>query len=205
MKRPYDITFIEIKKTDNINSESFLKIDDYIFDENSINNYKKKLIYLIHYPNINVEFSTGIIYNIIEDNDNYNTILHFCETQFGSSGSPIINLDNYKVLGIHKGTLKNRNYNIGTFLKIPIQELRKYIKNNDRVIKKKNLSFRSDIRIPVLSKDNMKIINQQMEKCVCQIILENIQGTGFFCYIQFLDNPKFFNIFYCKCINRIAN
>ena len=78
-----------------------------------------------HHPNINVEFSTGIIHNIIEYNDNYSTILHFCETQFGSSGSPIINLDNYKVLGIHKGTLKNRNYNIGTFLKIPIQELRK--------------------------------------------------------------------------------
>ena len=52
------------------------------------------------------------------------------------------------------------------------------------------MSFRSNIRIPVLSKDDMKIITQQMEKCVCQIILEMNQGTGFFCYIPFLDNPK---------------
>ena len=41
----------------------------------------------------------------------------------GSSGSPIINLENNKVIGIHRGRYqKNYNFNIGTFLKIPINE-----------------------------------------------------------------------------------
>ena len=39
---------------------------------------------------------------------------------FGSSGSPILNLKNNKLIGIHKqGAL---NYNIATFLNGPIKE-----------------------------------------------------------------------------------
>ena len=169
MKKPYDITFIEIKKTDNINSESYLEIDDYIFDENSIKNYRQKSIYLIHYPNINVELSTGVIQAISEDNIN---IMHFCETHHGSSGSPIINLNNHKVLGIHKGAGEH-NYNIGTFLKIPIQNLKQIIKKknelNNKNNEKKNIPHFGNINsidIPILSKDNMKVITQQMEN-VC--------------------------------------
>ena len=41
-------------------------------------------------------------------------IIHTCSTDDGSSGSPILNLKNNKVVGIHKGTpdeTKNFNYN----------------------------------------------------------------------------------------------
>jgi len=41
----------------------------------------------------------------------------------GSSGSPIINLPNFKVIGIHLGGHPNNNYNIGIFLKEPIEKL----------------------------------------------------------------------------------
>ena len=41
--------------------------------------------------------------------------MHYCSTEYGSSGSPILNLSNNKVVGIHKkrGTTK---YNIGLFV-----------------------------------------------------------------------------------------
>ena len=47
--------------------------------------------------------------------------MHKCSTDNGSSGSPILNLENNKLIGIHsKGT--NYNYNMGTLLKLPIQD-----------------------------------------------------------------------------------
>ena len=74
---------------------------------------------MIHYPKgNNVEYSTGKIKNI--SLDNY-TLQHFCESDIGSSGSPIINLNNFKVLGIHKGSKEGANFNLGTFLKGPIE------------------------------------------------------------------------------------
>ena len=59
----YDITFIEIKKdTDNININSFLDIDDEIFEENYENLIVKKSVYLLHYPHGNLsEYSSGIM------------------------------------------------------------------------------------------------------------------------------------------------
>ena len=47
--------------------------------------------------------------------------MHRCSTDYGSTGSPILNLDNNKVIAIHKeGT--NYNYNMGTLLKLPIKD-----------------------------------------------------------------------------------
>ena len=45
------------------------------------------------------------------------------------SGSPIINLKNYKVIGIHKGANKNKTSNFGTFLREPIKQF--YLKNKN--------------------------------------------------------------------------
>ena len=38
---------------------------------------------------------------------------HFCSTEFGSSGSPILNVSNNKVIGIHKK--RGKEFNIGLF------------------------------------------------------------------------------------------
>ena len=35
--------------------------------------------------------------------DKNNNIYHFCSTEGGSSGAPILNLENFKVIGIHRG------------------------------------------------------------------------------------------------------
>ena len=72
-------------------------------------------------------FSNGII-KYIKDN-NY-TIIHLCNTTVGSSGGPIINSNNFQVIGIHKGGGKNEQFNVGTFFKLPIKEFIEVIKIN---------------------------------------------------------------------------
>jgi len=126
--KQYDITMIELKQSDGLKGYSFLDIDDNIFMDKPNNYYPKKTIYLIHYPNgQKVEFSSGIIKNIFEDNY---TISHFCTTKTGSSGGPLINILNHKVIGLHKGSEKGHNFNLGTLLKIPIQEFNQKFNNN---------------------------------------------------------------------------
>ena len=130
----YDITIIEIKK-ENINE--FLEIDDNLFDEDSEKFYHS--IYIINYPKASIaELGiVGVSYGSINDIDDYN-IYHFCCTDKGSSGSPILNLLNNKIIGIHKsGT--NFKLNKGTFLKGPIKDfIDKYLKNNKDNINKLN-------------------------------------------------------------------
>jgi surface protein len=58
--------------------------------------------------------------------------MHYCCTEYGSSGSPILNLLNNKIIGIHKERVKNKNFNRGTLLKYPIIEfLTKYSNKNE--------------------------------------------------------------------------
>ena len=78
-------------------------------------------MYIIQYPKGKLSVSYGVLDNIYEFKKyNFN---HKCNTEGGSSGSPILNLKN-KLIGIHKEGYNNK-YNKGTFLNYPIKE---YIK-----------------------------------------------------------------------------
>ena len=80
----------------------FLDIDENIFDNNYIKNYMKLSAYVLQYPKgCKSSYSVGLINDISDININ-----HFCSTDFGSSGSPILNLSNFKVFGIHKRRTK---------------------------------------------------------------------------------------------------
>ena len=136
--KEYDITLIEIKE----NSDeiyNYLELDENllgsIFDNNPIsqdnlNNYFiGETIYIIQYPEGKLSVSYGIVEKIT-DNQKYN-FNHLCSTKQGSSGSPILNIKNNKLLGIHKKSSINGNYNKGTFLNIPIKEfIRQNFKEN---------------------------------------------------------------------------
>lgn len=134
----FDITIIEIKpEEDNIKIESFLDIDENIDKNNPHDTYKDKCIYILHYEDgKNMKYSIGNIKSIAKDSFN---IRHLCTTNVGSSGGPIINLFNYKVMGIHKG-YKNK-FNLGTHLGIVIKEFNKinYPKNNNTILDKKGI------------------------------------------------------------------
>jgi len=73
--------------------------------------------------------SNGVIKKINKDSQ---TIEHLCYTSGGSSGSPIINKDNFQVIGIHKGGAKgDKNYNLGTLLKKPIEQFKQEIQKKE--------------------------------------------------------------------------
>ena len=65
---------------------------------------------------------------IFEDNF---TIKHICATQKGSSGSPILNVENHKVIGVHKGS-KN-GFNLGSLIKDSIEEFNILHKNHQNL------------------------------------------------------------------------
>ena len=130
----YDVTIIEIKEEEEIEEKSFFNLDNQIFKENAIEIFKNCQIFLLHYPKgEEAKISPGIIKNITEDEEK-KTIQHLCSTSGGSSGCPIINKNNYQVIGIHKGTPKGaQNFNLGTLLKEPIEKFKEVIKMNNNI------------------------------------------------------------------------
>ena len=109
-----DITIIEIKPNlDNLHY--FLDIDEDIFEQ-SYEIYKNQPIYILQYPKgIESSHSEGSIKNIYNSN-----IQHLCSTDFGSSGSPILNLYTLKVIGVHKRKTKY-NINEGTLINFIVE------------------------------------------------------------------------------------
>ena len=113
-----DVTIIELVKEDKI--EQFLELEEdkklSRNEEVSNNSYRSRSIYIPQYPK---HKKASVSYGIIKKKDNSN-ILHTCVTDNGSSGSPILDLDSLKVIGMHKGShlLTNGNINIGIFFNI---------------------------------------------------------------------------------------
>ena len=132
----FDVTIIEIKDNDNLDMNSFLELDDQIFKDNPNDLFRGKSIYLIGHPKGGMPtYAMGLVKDI--DEDNYE-IRHLCKTNPGSSGCPIINLNNNRVIGLHKGAAKNgQNWNVGILLKEPINHFKEENKNNknNKIIK----------------------------------------------------------------------
>ena len=152
-----DITIIEIKpKEDNINI-SFLEIDERIYQDNSEILFKKNSVYIIQYPRF---IGASVSYGLINEIDENYEIHHFCITSKGSSGSPIILIENNKVIGVHKGHkgLKEE-YNQGIFLKLAINLFfsnKKYEYKNNKINQISN--NKNDNNNNNVSKNEIKII-----------------------------------------------
>ena len=131
--KKYDVTIIQIFP--NIDKlHHFFDLDNE--DISEYNEFYKKInIYILHYPNGN---ECCVSYGNINSINGFE-IEHKCSTESGSSGSPIIILDSFKVIGIHKGCPKEKdkkNINYGTLLKYPILEFNgKNCGNNEIIIK----------------------------------------------------------------------
>ena len=123
--KEYDITIIEIKDEDGFDFNKFLDIDENIFTQ-KIDNYCKNLsVCLFHHENANeLKLSLGIIKKTEKIK-----LYYTCETHSGSSGGPIINSENGKVIGIHKGYCNFNRLNAGKLIKDPIKEFYEINKN----------------------------------------------------------------------------
>ena len=140
----YDITIIEIKEKDGI--KNFLELDeiiinDIINNDNKNKTYVKETVYIIQYPENKLSVSYGILDNI--QSDKIYNFQHKCGTKGGSSGSPVLNLNN-KIIGIHKeGNYNNSKlYNKGLFLNYPIKE---FIRK-EKLLKILNEKFKLNIK-----------------------------------------------------------
>ena len=160
--KDYDVTIIEIKKEDKIDEKSFFDLDKQIFKENAFEIFRNNQIYLLHYPKgEELVISPGVIKSITIDNK---TIQHLCSSSGGSSGSPIINKNNYQVIGIHKGSPASGNkYNLGTLLKEPLENFNEEVK-----IKKNQTGNNKDNNINKNNKENKKIVIEEKKEIKCE-------------------------------------
>jgi len=138
-----DVTIIQIKPDeDEIND--FLDVDEDYDSEQYKEIYKQEEeLYIIQYPKgEQSSFSLGRLKEIVE-----NDIQHYCSTDFGSSGSPILLMKTYKVIGVHKRRLKSFKYNEGTFIKFPIKKFNKKYHDNNMIEMVLNNNGNEDIYI----------------------------------------------------------
>ena len=113
----YDLIVIRLQDAD---IDYYLEIDENIF-RNSENAYKNEPIYILYYGGkdgkAKISYGKGI-----KKFDEYD-IKHFCNTEEGSAGSPILSAWTNKIIGIHKAVNRTKGYNFGIFLKYPLSEL----------------------------------------------------------------------------------
>ena len=119
------ITIIEIiPKVDGITD--FLKVDNEVDEIN----LEEKIKYLYILQNIN-----GKLYFTsceIKGKPINHNIIYSCNTSNGSSGSPLLNLNTGKVIGVHRGNIDNQK--IGVLIKSIVDELNKtYNKNKSKL------------------------------------------------------------------------
>ena len=170
LDKELDITIIEIKDYDKLDTSSFLEIDNSINEENS--SIVNKKVYICHYPegSNNVHISKGTILNMFEQNSFISDYL----SKPGSSGSPIFNYDNNRVIGIHKGGRHEKEKNFGQGILIK-QVIKKFLKqkikeNNININSYKDLYSSIDIIYTCLIDETIQLfgeefVNKNKDKC----------------------------------------
>lgn len=150
----YDITIIEIKNTDNLGNKYMLLDYDIFKEEEFLNNlFRNSPIYLLFYKEKEASVSFGIV-----DKIDKNKIYHLCTTYPGASGGPILSMRTNKIIGMHRGTDKSNEINIGITLKYGIKEFFNCLKENN------NNNVNSRIKREVHIQRNRKFKNNEYSK-----------------------------------------
>ena len=189
-KKPIDITIIEIKDSDQIiNDVFFLWYDlNYVL---GYEQYSESDILILQHPlGEETQLGIGKIMNI-----KYFEFEHSIETDNCSSGSPVILIGNYKVIGIHKQTNKKNNNGIGTFIgeifKLMEEEKKEQKIINNEENKENNLhekmnNIKDDCIIPIkISNISVKSIGENennrdsIEDCVVPSNFKKIKIISF--------------------------
>ena len=138
------------------------------------------------YPNGN---KASVSYGILNQIDGYK-IYHICSTDKGSSGSPLLNIENNKVIGIHKGGSAHFDFNKGILLKEPINEFIHNKNNNyENINKNKNQLNEIEIKINVSeSQVENHIIIYFLDNTKCHDNLKELNKTN---VELFINNEKY--------------
>ena len=144
----------------------------------------------MHYSeNKNIE----VLYGIIKEKENDYDFDHLCSTGYYSSGGPILNLSNNKLIDIHKGGNKNKDYNLCLFLKYGINGLI----NKNKKLFEFNKKYGLHIKILKITKLDLycELIGNEGLKELCNLELLklkelNLSGDNI-SDISTLEKPKF--------------
>ena len=143
---------MNILKEDNINN--YLEINNNKYNKND-------QIFSIQYPKGEIlQYSHG---KIIDIKDNY--LIYNAGARGGSSGSPIILMNNSKIIGLHKGYLKDNpnKINIG----IPIELIINKINKNISYIKcTYEIKDNDNNYIQLINNRGIKDVNDEIESKV---------------------------------------
>ena len=174
-----DTTIIEIKNEDNFDINNMLEIDNNIYKDDLNKYYENKTIYIIHYPDGG---NSSYSHNIIQNIDLYNTkIFHLCETDDGSSGAPILNLQNFSVIGIHVGKNKNIKINIGMVLK-PIID--KFYNLQYNTVKKNEIIITININKDYINEKIYFLYNSEKNENNLKVPLSELNESNVKLYIN---------------------
>jgi len=157
--KEYGITFIEIKSKDGIKKESFMEIDENIYDNNPKEYLKRLPVFLLQYPNGDkIKKSEGIILKLRDNN----TIEHLCKCDSCSSGGPLINFNNNKIIAIHKDFGNGQQWNLGIFIKAPIEKFKEAInniENNQNLRQGNNFNMNNNMNNMNMNMNNINMNN----------------------------------------------
>ena len=128
-----DITIVDIEDVNEIiKNIAFLD-----YDLNYIKGYNQYInidLFTLEYPKNEIEVASGKIIKIINNNE----FIHTIDTDYGSSGCPIILSNTLKVVGIHKAGDKNEKINYGTFIGEIINKSNQLKKFDNKINSKKS-------------------------------------------------------------------
>ena len=170
-----NISIIELKENDDLNDVNYLEIDNNIFGDNIKKYVENKNIYLLFHSKKKYYFSPGMIKNLLKDQG----ISYSCETKLGCTGCPILNLDNYKVIGIHEGIggndMKNTN-KVGYILNKSINE---FISLNEKKEEQNEISKETFIVIFISNGEDYQIKGTEDMK-LSQLISKFKEKSGLY-------------------------
>ena len=154
-----DITIVEIiPNKDNINSDSFLELEENIKNP-GLNSYFSKLsIYILNYKGDNIEVMYGILSEIKD-----NKIYHNCFTENISPFSPILNLNNFKVIGIQSRPSSDLKPFTGTFLNFSDKKYDDILNKNTTKIIPMKVSKNKEKKI-IISESNKNLTSHYHSK-----------------------------------------
>ena len=165
------VTFIEIKiKKDEIYENNFMEIEENDLDKEKNMEYKRKSIYILHYPKGKLNVSYGIINDLL----NEKTINHYCKIEEGSSSSPILSIETFKIIGMHNfSSNKYTKLNFGTFIKCIIND---FINNVNKHEIFTNLKYNS-------GKNREETISEDIGKHLSDFEIMQVLGEGYFGFV----------------------
>ena len=130
--KEYNIAMVEIIEKDEI--DAYLELDDKIYYEHKnlsdLPEYDRKCIYILHYYSKRLCVSYGFM-RTLNDSENSEIFSHNCSTEIYSYGSPILDLNTNKILGIHKVYNRKRRILEGTIFSKEIEEFLKLYRIKD--------------------------------------------------------------------------